>query len=355
MSEYIDIDGTRLQVEPGETVLEVALRNHVEIPTLCYDSRLTPAGACRTCLVEVEGQRKLLPSCATPAQDGMVVRSESERVLRHRRILMAMYMADHPESEDCPEWDASQVHQLATDAGAPMDWPRLEAKRAGRDQDINPYIQFRADRCIACSRCTRYCSEVEAVTAISLVARASETSISTADSRSLLDTTCELCGGCVDVCPTGAMTEKMPLATLPQKPLEKVRTTCNYCGVGCQMDLNVDKEANRVVKISSPPTGTFPNDGNLCVKGRFAYDFIHHEDRLTMPLVRDASGQLQETSWQDALQRVADGLLGIKERHGADALGFISSSRCTGEENYLMQKISRAAFGTNNCHQCAAT
>lgn len=357
--KYIELDGQRLAIEPGETVLEVAHRSHVEIPTLCYDSRLKPAGACRTCLVEVEGQRRLLPSCATKAEDGMVVRSQSERVMRHRRILMAMYVADHPTEEECPDWDASEVHQMATEAGAPVDWPRLEPVREGRPKDINPYIQFRPDRCIACARCTRYCNEVEAVTAISLTARASETTISTADQRSLLDTTCELCGGCVDVCPTGAMTEKMPLVSLPTRPLEKVRTTCNYCGVGCQMDLNVDPEANegrgRVVKVTSPPTGTFPNDGNLCVKGRFAYDFIHDETRLTVPLVRGKDGQLHETSWEVALQKAADGLLGIKERHGADALGFVSSSRCTGEENYLVQKLARAAFGTNNCHQCAAT
>ncbi len=355
MSAFIEVDGKRLEIAAGETVLQVAERNQVKIPTLCNDSRLAPAGACRTCLVEVQGQRRLVPSCTTQAEDGMKVQCESERVLKHRRVLMAMYVADHPEAEDCPTWDASEVHALAADVGAPMDWPRLQSAREGRDQDINPYIQFRADRCIACARCTRYCAEVEAVSAISLVGRACETTISTADGRSLIDSTCELCGGCVDVCPTGAMTEKMPLATLPTKPLQKVRTTCNYCGVGCQMDLNVDPEANRVVKVTSPPTGTYPNDGNLCVKGRFAYDFIHHEDRLTVPLVRGEDGQLHEATWQEAMKKAADGLMGVKDRYGPDALGFVSSSRCTGEENYLMQKISRAAFGTNNCHQCAAT
>jgi predicted molibdopterin-dependent oxidoreductase YjgC len=132
-----------------------------------------------------------------------------------------------------------------------------------------------------------------------------------------------------------------------------VRTTCNYCGVGCQMDLNVSED--RVVKVSSPSAGQTLNDGNLCVKGRFAYDFIHHEDRLTQPLVRDKDGNLQPSTWENALAVAAAGLKKIRDRHGSDALGFVSSSRCTGEENYLMQKLSRAAFGTNNCHQCAAT
>jgi len=194
------------------------------------------------------------------------------------------------------------------------------------------------------------------VSAITLAFRGAKTTISTADDLSLTDTTCELCGGCVDVCPTGAMTEKAALAYgKPERELEKVRTTCNFCGVGCQIDLNVDREANRVVKVTSPPPGTTVNDGNLCVKGRFANDFIHHEERLTQPLVRGDDGQLRPASWDEALERTAQGLLGVAQRHGPDSLALISSSRCTGEENYLLQKMARAALGTHNIHQCAAT
>jgi predicted molibdopterin-dependent oxidoreductase YjgC len=145
----------------------------------------------------------------------------------------------------------------------------------------------------------------------------------------------------------------------PEAELQKVRTTCNFCGVGCQLDLGVDPEADggrgRIVKVMSPPPGTTTNDGNLCVKGRFAYDFIHHEERLTVPLVRRPDGSFREAGWDEALALTAKGLLGVKERHGADALAFVSSSRCTMEENYLVQKLSRAVFGTNNVHQCAAT
>ena len=157
------------------------------------------------------------------------------------------------------------------------------------------------------------------------------------------------------------MTEKMPLVEQapPESELEKVRTTCNYCGVGCQLDLNVDREADggrgRIVKVTSPSPDTTTNDGNLCVKGRFAYQFVSHEDRLTTPLVRNDHGELVPTSWDDALARAAAGLQGVKDRHGADALAFVSSSRCTMEENYLVQKLSRAVFGTHNVHQCAAT
>ena len=151
--------------------------------------------------------------------------------------------------------------------------------------------------------------------------------------------------------PTGALTEKKSIP-YQNEIHTKTRSTCNFCGVGCQVDLNVVNE--RVVKVTSPEPGSTLNDGNLCVKGRFAFDFIHHKDRLTKPLVRE-NGQLREASWEQALTRVANGLMGVREQYGPDSLGFISSSRCTGEENYLMQKLARAAFGTNNCHQCAAT
>ncbi len=351
----LTLDGAAVSFAAGETVLAVAARAGVSIPTLCHDSRLEPAGCCRSCLVEVEGRPRMAPACATPAEDGMVVVTESERVARHRRTLLSLYLADQPEE---PERGgrACELHAMADEFGADSSWPKMAPLRAGRD-DPNPYILFEPDKCILCARCTRYCAEVEGVSAITLAKRGPRTTISTADARGLLDTSCELCGGCIDACPTGAMTEKMPrTAGAPaEAALERVRTTCNYCGVGCQMDLNVDRAANQVVKVTSPPAGTTTNDGNLCVKGRFAYDFIGHPDRLTAPLVRGEDGELREASWEEALQRAADGLRGVAERHGRDALGFVSSSRCTGEENYLVQKLARAVFDTNNVHQCAAT
>jgi predicted molibdopterin-dependent oxidoreductase YjgC len=361
MSEHLHltIDGKPAQALPGETVLDAAARLGVDIPTLCHDSRLETMGCCRMCLVEVEGQRRLQPACTWKANEGQSVVTDSERVQRHQRLLLEMYLADHAPAAASNEnggeafLPPNQVLELAERYGAVSSLTPVEAPRSKRT-DLNPYITYDPAQCILCNRCVRYCDEVEAVSAITLVGRGSETTISTANDIGLLDSTCELCGGCIDTCPTGAMREKKPgaLESGVHSELSLVRSTCNFCGVGCQVEMNV--AGGRVVKVTSPPAGETLNDGNLCVKGRFAYDFVHHEDRLTTPLIRE-DGVLREATWDEALQRAAEGLLGVKERWGADALGFISSSRCTGEENYLVQKLARAAFGTNNCHQCAAT
>lgn len=358
----ITVDGEVIEFELGQTVWDVAASAGTDIPTLCHDTRMAPTGACRMCLVEVDGWGRMPPSCATAAADGMVVRTAGARIDRHRQALLALYLADMPESPESPvAGKPNQVHEYAQLYGAPADWPRLEHRRPERGKGDNKYVGFHAERCILCARCTRYCSEIEAVNAITLAGRGPQTTISTADGMSLMDSTCELCGGCIDVCPTGAMAEVKPLERQAKNhsELDTVRTTCNYCGVGCQMDLHVDPEGadgrGEVVRISAPPPGTTTNDGNLCVKGRFAYDFIGHEDRLTVPLIRGADGELHPAGWDEALNAAAKGLLGVSERHGHDSLAFVSSSRCTGEENYLVQKLSRAVFGTHNVHQCAAT
>lgn len=358
----LTLNGQSQTFAAGETLLDVAKRAGEEIMALCHDPRLKPVGACRTCLVEIDGWRRLAPSCATQAEAGMQVKTSNTRIERHQKALLSLYLSDNVSAEETDDTgDASQLHSWAARLGADSDWPKLDSLRFERPDDRNPYVHFRADRCILCARCTRYCNEIESVSAITLAGRGSLTTIATTDGRSLMDTSCELCGGCIDVCPTGAMTEKKPLAQRlkPARLLDKVRTTCNYCGVGCQMDLNVDRAANegrgQVVKITSPDVGVLPNDGNLCVKGRFAYQFIDHKDRLTTPLVRGADGELHAATWDEALAAAASGLKKVADKHGVDSLGFISSSRCTGEENYLVQKLSRTVFKTNNVHQCAAT
>ncbi len=350
----IEINGRDCNAVTGETVVDVAAREGIEIPTLCHDTRIEPVGACRVCLVEVEGQRRLQPGCAWQVSPGMKVVTESERIERHRRVLYGLYLADHRLDDDGLPVETANTNQLRQLAGKtpPLALEAVDAPRRGRPDDVNPYIAFDPELCILCARCTRYCDEVEAVNAITLAWRGSETTISTVGERGLLDTSCELCGGCIDTCPTGALIEKKSPFPLPATAT-KTRSTCNFCGVGCQIDLHVTEGG--VAKVTSPPPGETVNDGNLCVKGRFAYDFIHHDDRLTEPLIRGGDGELHPATWDEALSRAAEGLRGVATRHGADYLGFVSSSRCTVEENYLVQKLSRAAFRTNNVHQCAAT
>ncbi len=348
----VTVDGEVVRARPGETLLDVTRRAGREVPTLCHDDRLNPTGACRMCLVECSDSRRLVPACRHPVADGLVVKTDTEDVQRHRRALLTFYVADQPDGVVPGTELEAHVLRYGIDPGI----PQVGAPRVGRDEDDNRFIQFQPQHCILCARCTRYCEEVESVAAISLAYRGSQTTIGTADGRGLLDTTCELCGGCIDTCPTGALVEREAVQYQPRfSEHEAVRTTCNYCGVGCQLDLQVDPDSGRVVRVTSPDPGTTTNDGNLCVKGRFAYGFIDHPDRLKVPLIRGDDGELHETDWNTALDRAAGLLLGVKKRHGADALGFVSSSRCTNEENYLVQKLARAAFGTNNCHQCAAT
>ncbi len=349
----LTVDDVPLEVPDGTLLVDAAARIGVDIPTLCHDGRLDPAGCCRMCLVEIDGERRLAPSCARQAADGMVIRTTGDRIERHRQALLGLYLADHTPGGDARAAKGNKLVALAEAHGA-VDLPRIDSPRHGRPADTNPYIDFDAASCILCARCVRYCDEVESVEAIGLAGRGGHTTIATANNIGLLDSTCELCGGCIDVCPTGALSERKPIKRgVPAVADRVVRSTCNFCGVGCQVDLHVKDD--RLTRVTSPPPGQTVNDGNLCVKGRFAYDFVHHPERLTTPMVRDAAGVLQPTTWEHALQVAADGLQRLQATHGTDAIGFVSSARCTGEENYMLQKVARAAFGTNNCHQCAAT
>ena len=207
--------------------------------------------------------------------------------------------------------------------------------------DRNRLMGIDSDACILCNRCVRYTQEVMQCSALSLEGRGPEARIVPTWGKSWLDTECELCGGCLSVCPTGAIHEQwLHGAGVEERALTKTKTTCTFCGVGCQIDLNVDPATNRIVKITSDPA-YLPNEGNLCVKGRFAFNFVHHPDRLTAPLVRGEDGELHETTWEHALEVAATGLQGVIDRHGPQSVGVLASARLTNEENYLIQKLAR--------------
>ncbi len=370
----VEMDGNTCEAARGTTILQIARDNGIYIPTLCHDPRLSPYGACRLCLVEVEGARGLLPACYTRADDGMVIRTSTEQIERVRKTLVELLVSDHDlECTGCSKSGRCELQELANRYGVTESV--FEGERHAYDLlEENPFIIRDYDKCIMCGRCIRICREVQGVGVYDFVNRGFKAVPGTPYGRPMQETPCEFCGSCISTCPTGAISAKpfegngrvaardmLRNACAYFKMSEGdmlealglqgwvTRTTCAYCGSGCQLDLHVVD--NKVVEVTGPlMVGS--GKGNLCVKGRFGYDFIAHEDRLTAPLVRK-DGALVEASWEEALDLVASRLGAIKEEHGPDAIGVFSCARFTNEENYLVQKFTRAVIGTNNVDHCA--
>lgn len=346
------LDGRRASAPEGELLVHAAARHGVFIPTLCHDDKLVPYGGCRMCVVEVEGSSRPLPACATGVVEGMVV-STSPSVQQQRTTLTEMLLAEHLNAN--PGGRPNELEELAAELGAEAPFLLPDATREPYE-DRNRLMGYDPDACILCNRCVRYTQEVMQCSALSLEGRGPGARVVPTHGRSWLDTECELCGGCLSTCPTGAIFEKF-LEGAPaghERGLEKVKSTCTFCGVGCQIDINVDPQTRRIVKITSDP-GYVSNEGNLCVKGRFAFNFVHHPDRLTEPLVRGEDGELHPATWEHALEAAAKGLKEVKERHGPQTIGVLASARLTMEENFLIQKLARTALQTHSVHSCEAT
>ena len=345
------LNGEEVSFTPGQTVLEVARANKVDIPTLCYLKGCTPTGACRICLVEVKGARTLMASCSLPAADGMEVWTDTERVHRSRRLNTELLLAsgDH-NCLICEANGACELQKLAYFYS--IDTVRFEGKTQKYPaEDLNPLIIRDFSRCILCGRCVQACNEVQVNRAIGFGYRGTAAKIVTSGDRPYQESDCVFCGQCVEVCPVGALTEKKAKGKARPWQEEKIRTTCPYCGVGCQMWLHV--KDGEVVKVTAVEDAR-PNQGRLCVKGRFGYDFIHSPERLTTPLIKDGR-QFREASWEEALDLVAAKFMEIKEKHGPDAIAGVSCARSTNEDSYQMQKLFRAVIGTNNIDHCART
>ena len=367
------INGNRFSFEPGETILQVAQRNSIAIPTLCYLKKATPTGACRMCVVEVKGARSLVASCAGPAAPNMEVQTETANVVEARRMVLQLLLSSgnhncavcgtagdnwtefqlrvqkaEAGTELCPVWGDCRLQELAF--RYQVSGERFEATETAYPMETaNPFILRDFSRCIQCGRCVQACNEVQVNQAIHFGYRGAATKIIAAGDRPYINSDCVFCGECVQACPVGALVEKD--ARYEARPWEtrKVRSTCSYCGVGCQLYLHV--KDNRVLKITGVEDVP-PNFGSLCVKGRFGFDFIHSPDRLKTPLIKE-NGSFREASWSEALDLVARKLGEIRSEHGPDSIGMLTSARITNEENYIAQKFARAVLGTNNIDHCA--
>jgi len=345
----ITINGQKVSALAGRTILEAAQGAGVAIPTLCHHPALAPIGACRMCLVEVKGQRTLQPACTFPISEGMEVQTHSPQVMTARRFVLELLLSDHPlDCMTCDSAGACELQDLMYEYGV------RETRFPGEQHaypvdDPNPFIQRDYNKCILCRRCVRACQEINGVEAIGMVWRGFRSKPGTAFDGNLEDSPCEFCGMCVELCPTGALQPKQALGKGRIWQLQKTTSTCPYCGVGCQLDYWT--KDNRIIKVTSH-WDVPPNYGASCVKGRFGFEFVNHPDRLTQPLIKK-EGQFVEATWDEALDLVADKLVEIHKQHGGDAISVLTSAKCTNEENYLLQKFTRAVLGTNNVDHCA--
>ena len=343
------IDGRMVQVEAGSTVLQAIRSVGKDVPTLCYSDRMKPYGACRTCMVEQVG-RKPVAACHTPVMDGASYRTTSPALTKLRRNITELIVSDHPlECLDCTANGRCELQSLAQQVG--LRTPRYENPRTHNPprDDSHPFIKLEMSKCIGCARCVRACDEVQGSFILQMAGRGYDTKVIAGNDTGFEQANCVSCGQCVVECPVAALEE--PGTRGAGLPDETITTTCSYCGVGCSLDVNV--KDGRVINIEPSRKGS-ANVGHTCVKGRFAHQFAHADDRLRTPLIKNrATGEFREASWDEALDLIATKLTEIRKQHGPESVALISSSRCTNEENYLMQKLARAVIGTNSIDNCS--
>ncbi len=355
----VTIDGRKVEVPAGSSVLRAATEAGVSVPKLCATDSLKAFGSCRMCLVEVDGVKGAPASCTTPCSDGMVVSTQTETVRDLRRNVMELYLSDHPEDCDGCARGNCEIQALAVQVGAAevrygRPATREEVAHPHEIDLSNPYFAFDASSCIVCSRCVRACDEIQGTLALTVEGRGFDSTIS-AGGTDFLSSECVSCGACVQACPTSALQEHSIVQL--GMPTRSVETTCAYCGVGCSFKVEVQDgagpEDSQVVRMLPLKSGG-ANEGHSCVKGRFAYGYASHRDRQYSPMVRDSiDDEWREVSWEEAIAKVAEGFTALQAEHGIGAIGGISSSRCTNEEVYVVQKMVRAAFGNNNVDTCA--
>lgn len=370
----ITINENNLSFEAGDTILETAQKHGIDIPTLCHLKHTLPTGNCKVCVVEIDDRDALVTSCDTKAEAGMSIQTESPRVAASRKETLARYMAmgnhncairdftaqdwtefqlgvlaDDGKEDLCPVWGDCELQDLAyryqvDTFDAPQTGCKYEMERA------NPFIIRDFSRCILCGRCVKACREIQVNNAIEFGYEGPDQKIIAKNDAPLVESDCVFCGECVQACPVGALVPDREFRDDRFKPTKKVRSTCSFCGVGCQIDMFV--QDNKIVKIDGSDPDLPPNNASLCVKGRFGYDFVSSPERLTKPLIKK-NGKQVEATWDEALNMVANKFSTIRDTYGADAMGVLTSARITNEDNYIANKFTRAVLKTNNIDHCA--
>ncbi len=352
----LEIDGREVCVPEGTSLMRAAMEGGVSVPKLCATDSLEPFGSCRLCLVQIEGRKGFPASCTTPAEPGMKVRTQSPQLQELRRGVMELYISDHPL--DCLTCSANGDCELQDMAGTVglrevrygFDGANHFKGQARAEVDVsNPYFSYDPSKCIVCNRCVRACEETQGTFALTISGRGFESRVTAGQGGSFMDSDCVSCGACVQACPTATLQEKT-VTELGQAGHSAI-TTCAYCGVGC--GFKAEMKGEQVVRMVPWKDGQ-ANEGHACVKGRFAWGYATHKDRITRPMVRaKITDPWREVSWEEAIAHTAREFRRIQAKHGKDSIGGITSSRCTNEEAYLVQKLVRTAFGNNNVDTCA--
>ena len=347
----IQLNGIDYKVSEGQSVLQVARKHGIYIPSLCYHAKTGELGKCRVCLVEVEGVQGVVTACTLKVKDGMKVTTDTPLLREHQKMIVDLLLsAGHHDCLSCSQCGTCELQQAAYYLG--IEYPSFPQPERSESDVSSEFIMFDRSKCIKCGRCIEADNCTVVNETLSFAYRGDDTRVSFDHDLPIGSSSCVQCGECVQLCPTGALTDKKSLGKGRGWDLEKVDTTCPYCGVGCQITLHVDRSRNKVAKVTGREIA--PNHGMLCVKGRYGYDFPASSKRLAHPMIRK-NGRLEQVSWDEALDFTATKIRGIIDKHGPDVFSAFGSGRVTSENNYAIQKFTRAVIGTNNIDHCART